>query len=272
MREISMKRNVLFIMLFMIAFVGNCLASSDISGYRVGEGDVLKVTVYDNPDLATTVRVTSDGTIHFPLVGEVKIDGLTVSQVAEKLAHVLAQGYIVNPQVSVFMEEFRSKKVVIMGQVKTPGLYELSGPTTLLELISKAGGLTTDAGEEATIKRKIPNPKDPEEILTVNLKKLMEKGDTSLDLPVQDGDNVFVSKAGSFFVTGQVRRPDAYKLEEGTTVIKAITMAGGFTDLAAPGKVKIIRNINGQEKTFENVSMHEPVRSEDVIVVPESFF
>lgn len=266
-----MKRSAL-IAVFIILFAGHCFAAANISAYRVGEGDVLKITVYDNPDLETVARINSDGTIHFPLIGQVKIDGMTVSQVTGKITHLLAQGYIVDPQVSVFVQEFRSRKVVIMGQVKTPGLYELSGPTNLLELISKAGGLTADAGNKVTIKRKTSNPKDPEQILTVDLKDLMENGVTSQDLGIQDGDNVFVSKAGSFYVTGQVAKPDAYKLDAGTTVIKAITMAGGFTELAAPGSVKIIRTVNGKEKTLNDVSMHERVRPEDVIVVPESFF
>lgn len=262
-----MKRFVLFPILLLLVAAGPLRAADN--GYRVGEGDVLKVTVYDNPDLSVTTRVNSDGSILFPLVGQVKIGGLSISQVAKKIGSVLADGYIVNPQVSVFVEEFRSKKAVIMGQVVKPGLYELSGPTTLLELISKAGGVTADAGETVTIKRKTSHHR--EKILTLDLNKLMEKG-ADQDLPIVDGDNVFVSKAGTFYVTGQVNKPDGYKLEEGTSVIKAITMAGGFTNLAAQGKIRIIRKINGKEHVIQNVSMHETVLPEDVIVVPESFF
>ncbi len=262
-----MKRLLIFTFLLLLVAVPPLRAEG--SGYLVGEGDVLKITVYDNPDLSVTARVNSDGSILFPLVGQVKIGGMNISQVAKKIAHVLAAGYIVNPQVSVFVEEFRSKKVVIMGQVTKPGLYELSGTTTLLELISKAGGVTADAGEQVTIKRKTPNHR--ESFITIDLKKLLEKG-ADLDMPIVDGDNVFVSKAGTYYVTGQVNKPDGYKLEEGTSVIKAITMAGGFTNLAAQGKIKIIRKIKGKEHILKDVSMHDPVLPEDVIVVPESFF
>jgi len=114
--------------------VGECLAVT--GGYVVGEGDVLKITVYDHPDLETKVRVNGDGQILMPLLGHVDVAGLTVSQISKKLAKMLADGYLVNPQVNVFIEEYGSKKAVILGMVNKPGLYELKGPTTLLELIS----------------------------------------------------------------------------------------------------------------------------------------
>jgi polysaccharide export outer membrane protein len=246
-----------------------CLEQQD---YRVGEGDVLNVLVYDNPDLETTARVSGKGTILFPLIGELDIEGLTVSQVASKIADKLAQGYILYPQVSVFVEEFRSKRAIIMGEVKVPGLYELSGSTSLMELISKAGGLTEDAGSEINIKRKNPDDPGQDNLITVNLKTLLEEQETSPNVSIMDGDRVFVPRAGVVYVTGQVNRPDAYKLESGTSVIKAITMAGGFTELASEKRVRLIRKVDGVETVIEKVPLHTIVMPEDVIVVPESFF
>lgn len=259
----------LFLLLFATGRTSLCLEQQD---YRVGEGDVLKVMVYDNPDLNTTTRVSGNGTILFPLVGEMQIEGLSVSQVSAKIAKKLAAGYILNPQVSVFVEEFRSKKANIMGEVKLPGLYELRGSTNLVELISKAGGLTVDAGSEISIKRKNPDNPGQDNIITVNLKSLLEKQETYPNIAIMDGDSVFVPRAGVFYVTGQVKRPDAYKLETGTSVIKAITMAGGFTELASQRRVRLIRQVNGEEVVIEKVPMHTIVLPEDVIVVPESFF
>jgi polysaccharide export outer membrane protein len=139
-------------------------------------------------------------------------------------------------------------------------------------LLSEAGGLTKDAGDKAIIKRKA-NPSDKDEsIIDIDLKGLIEKGDTSLDILILDGDSVYISKAGVFYVTGEVKKPDAYKHEEGTTVIKAITMGGGFTDKASKGRVKIIRKVNRKEEVLERAKMDEPVLPDDVIVVPESFF
>jgi len=250
-----------------------CLACAAFAqDYVVGEGDVLRITVYDHPDLSTTARISGEGTILFPLIGEVKVSGLSVSQLSERLAGLLSDGYIISPQVAIFIEDFRSQKATIMGEVNKPGLYELKGNTTFLEVLSKAGDLTKNAGDKAIIKRKA-NPSDKKEkIITIDLKRLVEMGDTSQDVPVLDGDSIYIIKAGLFYVTGEVKKPDAYKFEEGTTVLKAVTMAGGFSDKAATGRVRIIRKIKDREELLEKVKMDESVLPDDVIIVPESFF
>lgn len=240
--------------------------------YVVGDGDLLRITVYDNPDLLTVVRIGGEGTILFPLIGQVKAAGLSVTSVAKMIEDMLSDGYLVSPHVSVFIEEYRSQKATIMGQVNRPGLYELKGYTTFLELLSKAGDLARDAGDKAFIKRKSESPDKGERNITIDLKRLVEKGDTSQDIPIIDGDSIYIAKAGTFYVTGEVKKPDSYKLEEGTTIFKAITMAGGFTDRASPGRVKIIRKIKGKEDILEKVKLDEPILAEDIIVVPESFF
>ncbi len=267
-----MKRTLVlatFAFALSLVFLASALAVQP--DYLVGEGDVLRIMVYDSPDLNTTTRV-GGGSIMFPLLGQVPIEGLTVAQVGQRLSDRLADGYLVNPQVSVFIEEFRSKKAIIMGEIRAPGLYELSGPTKLMELISKAGGLTEDAGESVTIKRKVSIQGSEEQVLNIDINSLMKQGDPAVDVAIMDGDNIYIAKAGVFYVTGEVKRPNSYKFDKGTTLIKAITMAGGFTDLASQKKVKIHRKINGQEQVFKGVSMHTPIKPEDVIVVPESFF
>ncbi len=264
------KRSLLVLIIAVISLSG--LSLTEAQDYIVGEGDVLRITVYNHPDLTTIARVTGEGEILFPLIGSVKVGDLTLSSVVEKISVRLADGYIIEPQVSVFIEEYRSKKVVLMGQVEKPGLYILDGRTTFMELLSKAGGLTKNAGDSAVIKRK-ENPLDAsEKKIAIDLKRLVEKGDMSLDVPVMDGDSIYIIKAGLFYVTGEIRKPDSYKYEEGLTIVKAITMAGGFTDKAATGKVKIIRKLNGKEEVLERVKMDEQVLPDDVIVVPESFF
>ena len=264
-----MRKYIFFLLILLISGIAH---SSFAQDYIVGEGDVLKIMVYEHPDLTIVVRVGGEGTIIFPLIGQLKLAGLSVSRISERISALLADGYIINPQVSVFIKEFSSKKAIIMGQVNKPGLYELHVATTFLEFLSKAGGLTKDAGDKAIIKRKTASRDRKESIITIDLKSLVEKGDTSLDVPIMDGDSIYVVKAGVFYATGEVKKPDVYKYEEGTTIIKAITMAGGFTDKASTGSVKIIRKVNGKEEVFENLNMDEPVLPGDVIVVPESFF
>lgn len=255
------------ITLILAVIVLPCLAFSE--DYIVGERDVVRITVYDNPDLTTVARVSGEGTIVFPLLGEVKVAGLTIPQISRKIGGLLTDGYLVNPHVMVFIEEYRSKKVTVIGEIVRPGLYELPGPITLLELLSRAGGITKDAGDKAIVKRK--GPQD-EKTVGVDLRRLIEKGDTGMDIPLQDGDSIYIPKAGFFYVTGEVKKPDAYKFEEGTTVIKAIIMAGGFTDKASERRIKIKRKGGGKEDTLEKVGFDEPVRPDDVIIVPESIF
>jgi polysaccharide biosynthesis/export protein len=262
--------NLILILVFgLVSTVG---AEEVPSDYRLGDGDIVRILVYDHPDLTTTSRITSGGMISIPLIGSVRIDGMTVSQVAREISKQLSDGYVVNPQVSVFVEEFRSKRAIILGQVVAPGTYEMTGPTSLVELISKAGGLRPEAGEHAVIKRKSRSPQESEQQITINLRDLVERGDASLDIQIVEGDTVFISEAGIFYVTGEVNRPAAYRLEPDTSVIKAITMAGGFTNLASKRRVQIIRQVDGAEQVLKKVPMNEKILPNDVIVVPESFF
>ncbi|MEE9523162.1 MAG: polysaccharide biosynthesis/export family protein [Thermodesulfovibrionales bacterium] len=254
--------------LVLMSLSSLCFAAQN---YIAGDGDVLKITVYGHPDLTTIARVSGDGMIKFPLIGNIKVDGMSISEISKKITELLADGYIVDPHVAVFVEEFRSRKAVILGQVHKPGIYVLSGNTTFLELLSRAGGLTKEAGIKAIIKRNI-GASGEKKVITIDLKRLIEEGDTTLDVSLMDSDNIFISKAGVYYITGEVDEPDAYKHEEGITVIKAVAIAGGFTDKAAPGSIKIIRKVNGKEKVVEKVKMDEPVMPDDVIVVPESFF
>jgi len=237
----------------------------------VGEGDVLDIKIYENEDLSTTVRVSSDSTIRVPLLGEISIKDLTVSQVSGKIEGLLADGYLINPQVDVFISEHKSKKATILGQVRNPGQYELRGKVTFLEFISKAGGLNEDAGSTATIKRTIESDINKDQIV-IDLESLIKKGDTSLNIAIQDNDSIYISKAKTYYVSGEVNKPDSYKYEKDLTVIKAVTMAGGFSKIAAKNKVRIIRIVNGNKNIYENVNMDEPILPDDVVVVPESFF
>jgi polysaccharide export outer membrane protein len=245
--------------------------AAERADYLVGDGDVLKISVYDNEDLETVARIDSDGSIQFPLIGRVELGGLSVSAVAQEIEALLADGYLINPQVAVFIQEYRSQKVVVMGQVKVPGVFELRGPTSLLELISKAGGVREDAGDTLTISR-VAKGENTKKIIQIDLQLLLKHAAAEQNISIMDSDNIYVSKAGMFYVTGEVNKPDAYKYEEGATVLKVISMAGGFSKIASKGKVQIIRTIDGVEQRLERVSLQEPVLPDDVIVVPESFF
>jgi len=253
--------------------------------YVVGEGDVLKIVVYENEDLTTTVRISGEEIILVPLIGRVDVKGLSISQIDEKIKNRLADGYLVDPHVSIFIEEFRSKNVTVLGieefrsknvtvlgQINKPGLYELQEETTLLELLSKAGGVKDDAGSHAIIKRKHQPDGNPVKIIRVDLKRLLEEGDTTLNVTVMDQDSIYITKADLFYINGQVKKPAAYKWDPDTTLLKAVTMAGGFTDIASRRRIKIIRKINGKETVLSKAKVDESILPDDIIVVPESFF
>jgi len=242
--------------------------------YIIGEGDLLNITVYDNPDLTTQARVGGDGTITFPLIGEVEVNGLTTFEAQKRIAVMLENGFIKKPQVSVFIAEYKSKKVTALGEFTKPGLVELRGNATLMEVISNAGGLTPNAGDTLIIQRKVLKPnKDQKDDLTitVDLNKLLEKGDMAANVAVMDGDSIYVPRAAFVYVTGEVKNPGAYKITKGLTVLRSITLAGGFTQKAWKGRTKIIRKTDTGESTID-VNMDTLVLPDDVIMVPESFF
>ena len=253
--------------------------------YAIGEGDLLKISVYANPDLTTETRVSGEGKITFPLIGEIVVNDLTVTELEKKIAQLLENGYVINPHVSVFIMEYKSKKVTVLGEFTRPGLVELRGNSTLLEVISNAGGITPNAGDMLYIQRKIINPhtkdfgvgvksgseKKEDITVTVELKKLLEDGDVRANVAVLDGDNIYVPRAAFVYINGEVRTPGAYKITKGLTVLKAITLAGGFTQKAWQGRTKIIRKTDKGETTI-TANMDAIVMPEDIITVPESFF
>jgi polysaccharide biosynthesis/export protein len=237
--------------------------------YIIGPGDVLKVDVYDHDDLKKTVRVSNNGSIVIPFIGQVQVGGMTIPSVTKKLTNLLSDGYIVNPQVNIFIEEFRSKKVVILGQIKQPGIVKLRGATTFLEIISQAGGLTQGAGDTATIKR-IENKK--QKVIVVDIKTMVEGGDLSQNILIRDGDTIYIAKGGMCYVTGEVGSPDAYPCDKETTVLKLIARSGGFTGKASKSSVRIVRIVDGEKTTIKDVDLGTSVLANDIVVVPESFF
>jgi polysaccharide export outer membrane protein len=252
--------------------------------YTVGAGDVLTINVWGQGDLTKDYPVTIDGYVPFPLIGLVKASGLTVQQLAERIRVALEKDYLVNPQVVVSVKDYLSQKVQILGEAEKPGLYYLTGPTTLVEMLSRAGGLGKTAGRELVLLRTakgVPGTKGGLEILRLDLRKVMA-GDTTNNIRVERDDMIFVPKAQAFFVLGEVRKPGTYAIEREMTILEAITQAEGFTDKAAASGVKILRRVaDGKQETI-SLDMSGPVPKEksfkvedgDTIMVPKgnSFF
>ena len=263
-------------------------ASTGTREYTIGGNDLLSVTIYEEEDLSReSVTVSTDGSITFPFIGRIGVGGKTPAQVEELIAQSLtSQGYLINPHVSVNVREFRSKNVVALGAVKTPGRYNLQSQETLLDIISRAGGVDfSTGGSKATIMRteKRPDGSSQRVAITLNIKRLFGGEDQFANLPLRNDDIIFIPMAEKVYIMGEVIKPGEYVIEDrDATIIECIGMAGGFTRIAAPNRTTIIRMENGHERlitvpvddiTDKGLKSNDiTLRDKDIVIVPESYF
>jgi polysaccharide export outer membrane protein len=244
--------------------------------YRVGAADELKISVFDEPALTGTFRVDADGSIPYSLVGRVPVAGKTAREIERLLTERLLDGYVRQPRVTVEISQFRSRKVFIMGEVRTPGQYALDGDVTLLEVLALAGALSESAGDQISVRRaKEPSaavgaalPEDPStvEVVRVSLGDL-QAGRTASNLMLQDGDTIIVPAAPRVFVTGHVRTPGAVVLRGRLTVQQVIALAGGFTERGSNRGIKVRREVSpGQFEEIE-VRLTDYVQANDTLIV-----
>jgi polysaccharide export outer membrane protein len=229
--------------------------AAQTSDYRIGPGDVLRITVWGHDDLSRSAVVAPDGKMPFPLIGDVPAGGLTPTELEARLRQTLGKDYLVDPQVTVAVQEYKSQRVFVLGEAERPGTYALTGRATLLDILSQAGGPGKAAGRQVVLVRapKSEAPVAPgasgSTTIRVNLRKLLD-GDSSENIALQNGDTIYVPKQTNFFVLGEVRKPGAYALEKETSALEAITLAGGFTERAAPSMTKILRKrADGNQET-----------------------
>ncbi len=254
------------------------LASVARAEYRVGPGDVLEITVFEEKELNRVVRVSADGFIAFPLVGKVKVAGLTPLEIADLLTRELAEDYLVNPQVGVFVKEYVSRYVEVMGKVGSPGRYNLTGDAHLTNVLSRAGGPTKEAGKTAVVVRTVGEGETQPKPQYIDLHALLEEGDMSLNVPIHSGDLVYVPGADEVFVNGEVAQPGAVVYVEGMTLMQAISKVGSFKQSAAMNRIQIVRRVDGQEqiirvdarKIQEGKAPDPLLKPGDMISVPRS--
>jgi polysaccharide biosynthesis/export protein len=267
--------STLFILLLFLQTQNPSLAAE----YVVGPQDRLAITVFDEPTLTKTVTVDSEGSFEFPLVGRVKASGLSVRQITADLKKRLGppDGFLVNPQVNIEVETYRSQVVYVNGQVRVPGAIPLKGAMTIMDVLSQAGSPTPEAGPFIEIYRKpagqtSQGPLDPSKASAperVTMEDL--RNGRAQQILLRDGDTVNVPKAQTFIVNGFVRTPNTYVLEGEVTVQKAIAMAGGVTERGALSRTKIQRMVDGRLIEIK-AKMNDLVQPNDTIVVPQRFF
>jgi len=278
---------------------GNALFAEEGEGYLIGREDVLDITVWQSPDLTKAAAVLSDGTIEYPLLGKIKAAGLTPKQLEQVLREKLAQGYVKDPQISVLVKEYNSKKILVFGEVEKPGLYKLKEDIPLLELLLMVGGVKPEAKRMTVIRASVSSPDpvpsallpssaenpstaDSASVTEVDLIALLSKGDLSQNVRIKAGDTIYVSSGTGerYYVLGQVKRPGPYEWVQDITALEAIKMADGFTARASQQRIKVIKNqAGGQEEVKVNVADIMKgkkkddivIKPGDTIVVPESW-
>jgi polysaccharide biosynthesis/export protein len=247
--------------------------------YEVGVQDILKVAVYGHDDLTQTVVVQADGTFLFPLVGRVKASNHTTAELERKLQTLLSQGYIRNPQVTVSVQDYRSKNVYVVGEVSKPGPYPLTGAMNILELVSKAGlAAGTSVGEVLIVRPHaevsgptLPTQKDTQaEVIKVDLSRI-QAGDISTNVALRPNDTVFVPPAPKVFVSGEVKNPGAYAFFPGMTARQLVSVAGGLTPQGSSGRLKVVRDDEGKPQEH-GIKLDEAVEPGDTLVVRRKLF
>lgn len=248
---------------------------SNSSAFVLGPGDEVEVTVYGAPDLSAHSRVSSNGNISMPLIGYVRIGGLSSSEAEGAIEAKLRHENVLNdPQVSVFVKDYGSSGISVAGEVAKPGVYSALGPHRLFDVLQQAGGTTDKAANEAVISHR-----DQKDATTVHISKdPVEMAASNVDL--QPGDTVVVPRAGIVYVLGEVTRPGGYVLNStgGITVLQVVAVAGGPTHIASAGKTRLLRRTeNGFQEQQINLTKllrgkaHDvSVRNEDILFIPSS--
>ena len=247
--------------------------------YIIGPQDLLKITVFDEPDLNTNNqhRVDADGTINYPFVGRVAAAGLTVPQLQTKLTAQLADGYIKNPQVRVEVEQYKSQSIFVFGEVRTPNKISMTGSMSLLEALAAAGSPNSGASTEVTITR----PRTPNAAGTPPVPGREPEGDkTVIDIRdtvaaqafmLHDNDVVTVSKAQTIYVSGQVRNPGQIIWQRGMTLATAVTTAGGLSERGTYRGAYATRLVKGVPTEVKLDEQDKIIPDDQITIKPRLF-
>ncbi|AZN36860.1 SLBB domain-containing protein [Iodobacter ciconiae] len=260
----KMTRLVIFVWaLFISCFV----IAAPNTEYRLGPGDIVKISIYDHPDLSTELQLNDKGAVAFPLLGEIKLLGLQYTEAEALIAGNLKKGgFVNNPNVSVMISQYRSQRIAVIGEVNRAGRYALEGATGLIDLIAIAGGLNSSAGDAIIILR---GPERIEYSLSQSMKSLNE---SQRNMAIASGDVVYVPRAQQFYIYGEVNRPGVFRMEPKMTVMQGLALAGGFNPRASQRSIEIHRADQYGVITTIEAKLTDFLLENDTIFVQESLF
>lgn len=241
------------------------------TAYRLGPGDLLQITVYNNPDLTTNTPVGEDGKISFPLIGEVPLAGLTRGEAEQRIAQRLdSGGFVRKPYVNIVISEYRSQNVSVLGEVNKPGAYPIERPLSITRVLAMAGGINAKGSNVVTVVKRAPDGTTHRQ--RIDLGKLIEDGNLAQDALVGNGDIVYVPSAPVFYIYGEVRTPGVYPLAQGMTVQQALSVGGGLTPQGTESGIKLDRKGADGRMHRYRAGLDTPLQPDDVLRVPASWF
>ncbi|HKX43886.1 MAG TPA: polysaccharide export protein EpsE, partial [Burkholderiaceae bacterium] len=238
----------------------------------LGPGDVVRITVFQNPDLTVdNGRISEAGTLNFPLVGSVTLGGLTVAAAEQRIAKALRDGgFVLRPQVTIQVGTIRSSMVSVLGMVTRPGRYPIDVVgVKVSEMIALTGGVAQGGADVVTL---VGTRNGKPIKLDIDLPAIMQGGQTDLDLAVENGDVLYVDRAPAAYIYGEVQRPGQFRIERGMSLQQALAQAGGLTPKGTERGIKVHRRDAAGNVTITDMSMNDAVRRDDVIYVKESLF
>ena len=239
-------------------------------GFVIGAGDTIDITVLGRPELSATGNVSGDGLVTTALVGAVPVLGLTPQQAAQRIALAYKNGqYLVDPQVTVTLRDYQSQQLSVLGEVKSPGRFPMRTRLSILDALALAGGINDGGAQLAYILR----PEDS--VVTryeIDLDALLQAGAGQQYFELLAGDTVVVPKAELFYIYGEVKTPNAYKLKPGLTVIQALSLAGGLTAKGSDRRIDIRRRDELGELHTQAATLSDALHPDDVIYVRERLF
>lgn len=262
-----MKRRVHWMMAALLLVSFGSAWAADV----LGAGDVIKVSVYGNPDMTIETRVSDSGTITFPLIGQVNLGGLSVAAAEKKIgAQLEAGGYLKKPAVTITVTQVQSQQVAVLGQVNRPGRYPLEGgKRSLMDLLAQAGGIAADGGDVVNVIRTRNGQTTTEKVDVIDM---VRSGHLEKDYNLAANDVIYVERAPRFYIYGEVQRPGMFRLERGMTVTQALSAGGGLTLRGTERGLTIQRRDGSGALRTINAKQDDALQTDDVVHVQESWF
>lgn len=259
--------------LWMLLAMSSAIAADNLSkvDYKLGQGDAIRIVVFQNPDLTLDSRVSESGTITYPLIGTVEIGGLSIEAAEQRIANGLKEGgFVQKPQVNIVLIQVRGNQVSVLGQVNRPGRFPLETANThISDMLALAGGIAS-TGSDTVILTGIRDGKPYRQEIDI---PSIYMGDKNVeDVIVASGDVCYVHRAPMYYIYGEAQRSGSYRIERGMTIQQALAQAGGPTLRGSEDRIRVHRRMPGGETTKISLDAHEPVMQDDVIYVRESLF